>query len=1021
MHFPSLNRILLVASVLGWNLGSLCSAAAAPPVLPRQPLLQDLVTFDEHSLIVRGERLFIYSGEFHPFRLPVPGLWLDVFQKIKSVGLNCVSFYTDWGLLEGYPGNVTLDGIFDLGPFFDAAAEAGIYLLARPGPYINAETTAGGLPGWTLRIECRLRSNCTEYLDATKTYLATVGRAIADAQITNGGPVILVQPENEYSSFYGETATDFPAAMNRDYMAFVEQQLRDAGIVVPFINNDNLALGYWAPGTGLGAVDIYGIDAYPVRYDCSQPDVWPTYRWPTNWQTLHNEQSPSTPFSIPEFQGGTGTSWGGVSQDQCAALVGPEALRVFYKNNYSFGVKLLNIYMTYGGTNWGNLGYQGGDSSYDYGASINEYRQVWREKYSEQKLQAYFFKVPPAYLTSKAGNATNGTYDGTYADTTAVSTTPLIGDNGTNFYVVRQANWTSTRHLSYTMTLNTSQGAIVLPQLGGKLSLLGRDAKIMVTDYDAGGVRLVYSTADILTWGKSKAGKRILIVYGGEGEVHELAFPLFTGRPSSPTGSSVKIQQKGSSWVAQWLVRRAQQVLFFEAANLEIRLLWRNDAYNYWVLELPAPAPIGNYSSPSKSFVVVKAGYLLRAASITGATEETLSLTGDFNTTTSIELVFDPTDKIQSLVVNGAPVTNPGSSPLGRPAGTVVFSAPKRALRDFTQQVWRVLDSLPEIQDSYDDSLWTVANHTTSTNNQLALLTPTSLFASDYGYHQGSLLYRGHFTANSQETTLYLNISGGWGFAYSVYLNSTFLGSWLGNDADATNNQTWSLPSLLVSGAPDVITILIDHMGQDEEGPGTDAVKFPMGVLNIDLSGHPATDITWKLTGNLGGEAYVDKARGPKNEGATYAERQGYHLPAPPSDEDGWTTNDPITQGLTGPGLSFYSTSFDLDIPAGYDVPLGFSFANNSRDGAYRVQLFVNGYQFGKFIPYLGPQFVFPVPQGILNYAGTNYLGLTVWALETWGASLGGLSLEPQMSVLTALERPALSPQPAWEPRPGAY
>ena len=101
--------------------------------------LQDIVTWDEHSLFVRGQRVLIYSGEFHPFRLPVPGLWLDIFQKIKALGYNCVSFYADWALLEGQQGHVTSEGIFDFRPFFDAASDAGIYLLARPGPYINAE------------------------------------------------------------------------------------------------------------------------------------------------------------------------------------------------------------------------------------------------------------------------------------------------------------------------------------------------------------------------------------------------------------------------------------------------------------------------------------------------------------------------------------------------------------------------------------------------------------------------------------------------------------------------------------------------------------------------------------------------------------------------------------------------------------------------------------------------------------------------------------------------------------------
>src|ERR1700712_2441998 len=84
--------------------------------------------------MVYGERVFVFSGEFHPYRLPVPDLWLDVFQKIKALGFNCVSFYIDWALLEGEPGVFRADGIFAFEPFFEAAQQAGIYLIARPGP-----------------------------------------------------------------------------------------------------------------------------------------------------------------------------------------------------------------------------------------------------------------------------------------------------------------------------------------------------------------------------------------------------------------------------------------------------------------------------------------------------------------------------------------------------------------------------------------------------------------------------------------------------------------------------------------------------------------------------------------------------------------------------------------------------------------------------------------------------------------------------------------------------------------------
>lgn len=219
--------------------------------------LQDIVTWDEHSLLIRGERVMLYSGEFHPFRLPVPALWLDVFQKIKSLGYNCVSFYTHWALHEGKPGEFSAEGIFGYEQFFDAAAEAGIYLIARPGPYINAEVSGGGFPGWLQRVSGTLRTKDQSYLDATENYMSSIGGIIAEAQITNGGPVILVQPENEYTSFTDDEEPD------QEYFIYVEEQLRKAGIIVPLINNEASARGYVTPETEAD-IDIYGFDGYPL-------------------------------------------------------------------------------------------------------------------------------------------------------------------------------------------------------------------------------------------------------------------------------------------------------------------------------------------------------------------------------------------------------------------------------------------------------------------------------------------------------------------------------------------------------------------------------------------------------------------------------------------------------------------------------------------------------------------------------------------------------------------------------------
>ena len=107
-------------------------------------------------------------------RVPVPSLWLDVFQKVKALSFNCVSFYVDWALVEGKPGNYTAEGVFALEPFFEAASSTGIYLVARPGPYINAEASGGGFPGWLQRIKGRLRTTDPDYIAATQKYVTSL-------------------------------------------------------------------------------------------------------------------------------------------------------------------------------------------------------------------------------------------------------------------------------------------------------------------------------------------------------------------------------------------------------------------------------------------------------------------------------------------------------------------------------------------------------------------------------------------------------------------------------------------------------------------------------------------------------------------------------------------------------------------------------------------------------------------------------------------------------------------------------
>ena len=131
------------------------------------------------------------SGEFHTFRLPVPSLWLDILQKAKAAGLNAISVYTHWGLLNPAPGVVDLNSFRALQPLFDAAMAAGVWVVLRPGPYINAETTAGGIAHWvTSQVEGKIRTNATDFNAAWQDYVQGIITQTVPNQISEGGPVI---------------------------------------------------------------------------------------------------------------------------------------------------------------------------------------------------------------------------------------------------------------------------------------------------------------------------------------------------------------------------------------------------------------------------------------------------------------------------------------------------------------------------------------------------------------------------------------------------------------------------------------------------------------------------------------------------------------------------------------------------------------------------------------------------------------------------------------------------------------
>ena len=336
------------------------------------------VSFDKYSLIVDGKRVFIKSGAFHYFRTPGEKMAKDRFLKMKAGGYNTVDIYFNWNYHSLRQGEYDFSGIKDVRKVLKAAKDAGLFVIARPGPFINAEVNAGGLPFWLLKMEDVVPRNRigTEYKYSPKymEYIAEWYDHIIPI-IKEFDNVILFQIENEY-------ATD---TMEEDYMRELYKMARDRGITCPIFHNDAYFAGLWAD-----CVDIYALDLYPY--------INPNQNWKEDnfcFDTLdnvedifRNAKEDSPPF-IAEMQAGWFDKWDGQGYKHIRDALGCEHINIMTKTALSQGVTLFNHYMTVGGTNWADLACDEVYTSYEFSAPIDEFGVMQCNYYKAKEIN-YF-------------------------------------------------------------------------------------------------------------------------------------------------------------------------------------------------------------------------------------------------------------------------------------------------------------------------------------------------------------------------------------------------------------------------------------------------------------------------------------------------------------------------------------------------------------------------------------------------------------------------------------------------------
>jgi len=933
-------------------------------------LTSHTVTFDKYSLLVDGQRMVLWSGEFHPFRLPSPSLWLDVLQKMRAHGYNAVSIYVSWNYHSPAQGVYDFTGVRDLDMFLSAAAAVGIFVTVRPGPYINAEVDAGGFPGWLTATSGTARTNNATYLSHVDEWLTAVDAIVSKHQYTTGGgTVLLYQLENEYSAHL----TD---GVGSAYMAHLYAKVRADGITVPLFHNDKGRNGDWVPGSfssnGESGRYLYAFDGYPSP--SSTPPDW-GYFGPGG-ATGGSTASPNTPGFEAEFGGGWFDPWGGAEfsgQGYAGARASRDPVyeRRFYLTNLANGIKLQNVYMTFGGTSWGWLPAPVVYTSYDYGAAIDEARNLTSKLVPMKQIGLMLETVPDLAELDKAATvaASNSTIKVYHLANPA---------SGAHVYMLRNDS-SSDISVTLPVTVPVSGGTsqVTVPASGAGIRLNGKDMKVVATGIAIGRRTLRYTTAQpmyqatvgaqdvALLTGRSADAAEASIGFAAAPKVAVLGGSATTAYDASSAALRVNTQLSGLTRVLITPADGTAPLLLLFADDQTSSTFWRH--------------------ATSSGPALVRGPSLLRDASVSGAM---VVLSGDTAMASDLE-VWAPRG-ITQVLWNGAAVTTAATTSGSLQAKAQLAGPAQVTLPALAS--WRFSAENPESAPGFNDSGWAVANKTTSFSTTAVPSGQPVLFADDYGFHYGDVWYRASYTGAAGAQSVSLAYSSGTQGMLMAWLDGVPLGSHRqpvptkAQDTQATwtATATFAIPASLSGSGAHVLAVLVRPMAHSEDGGSNDAHKAARGLTAVTFTGaSPA--LTWRIQGAVA----ADPLRGPLNNGGLFGERSGWHLPS--FNDSGWQA-ETLPRSDSGQGVGWFRTTFSLSVPQGVDASIGLTLTDTSTR-AYRVQIFLNGWNIGQYINDVGPQHTFVLPNGMLHTHGSNTLALAVLRDGTTAAGPGSVSL----------------------------
>lgn len=307
------------------------------------------------SFVLEGEPFQIRAGSMHYPRVP-RAYWRDRMRKMKAMGLNTLTTYVFWNVHEVSPGHYDFSGQNDLAEYLREAQQEGLYVILRPGPYVCAEWEFGGFPAWLLKNrEMKIRSRDPLFMAAVRRWFVRLGQVVHPMMLSQGGPIIAVQVENEYGSFGDD----------HRYMEEIKDTLKTSG----------MGDGYLFTADGPEYFASGSLPELPVVVNFGAGGAMQAFAALKAWR-------PNGPMMSGEYWDGWFDHWGDVHQLRPAE---PQELEIKWMMDHGYS---FNLYMAEGGTSFGWMNgansdgknYEPDTTSYDYDVPIDE-RGGLRPKY----------------------------------------------------------------------------------------------------------------------------------------------------------------------------------------------------------------------------------------------------------------------------------------------------------------------------------------------------------------------------------------------------------------------------------------------------------------------------------------------------------------------------------------------------------------------------------------------------------------------------------------------------------------